>query len=56
VSERGADDLVGEDLGRGVDGRQMKLLLGAEVGEEAALADAEVVGQTLQRDRVEPFG
>jgi len=31
----------------------VQLLFGAEVGEQAALADAEVVGQALQRDGVQ---
>ena len=51
--ERGRDDLTLEDLLGGVDGRQLELLLGAEVGVEAALAHADVVGEAPDRQALE---
>src|SRR6266516_1309133 len=46
--QRGTDDLLGEDLCRRRDRRQVQLLLGAEMGEEPALADPQVAGEALQ--------
>ena len=51
----GLEDLFGEDAARLVDDRELQLLLGAEVGEQAALADPQVARQALERDRLEPF-
>src|SRR5213593_4220625 len=49
LGKRRANDLGGEDLRRRLDGREVQLLFGAEVGEQPALADAEVVGEALKR-------
>ncbi len=46
--------LLDEDARRLLDRGQLELLLGAEVREEPALADAEVGGEPLQGHRVQP--
>ena len=51
----GRDHVVAEDLGRGLDGGELQLLLGAEVGVEAALAHADVLGEAPDRESLEPF-
>src|SRR5439155_3164688 len=51
-----ADDLVREDLRRGVDSCHVQLLLGAEMGEQAALAHAEVAREALQGDSLQALG
>ena len=42
-----------EERARGVDRRELELLLGAEVGEEAALAHPDRVGQAADREAVD---
>ena len=46
------DDLVEDVLG-GVDGRELKLLLRAEMGVEAALAHPDLVGELPDREPVD---
>src|SRR5438067_12216017 len=50
---RRLEDLGVEDLLRGVDGRELKLFLGAEVCVEAALAHPDVGGEVADRDALE---
>jgi hypothetical protein len=51
--DRGRDDAVGEDRGGRAHGRDLELLLGAEVREEAALAHVELGGQAPDREALE---
>jgi hypothetical protein len=46
----GDHDLVGEDDTRRLDGRELELLLRAEVSEQAALAHSDGVGEPCDRE------
>jgi hypothetical protein len=48
------DDLGVEDPSRGVDGGELELLFGAEVGVDAALAHVERAGEIADREAFEP--
>ena len=50
-----ADHLVDEDVAGRVDRGELKLDLGAEVGEQAALADAEIRCEPADREALEPL-
>ena len=52
--ERRFDDLGVEDPSRFVDGRELELLLRAEVGVDAALAHVERAGEVADREALEP--
>src|SRR5262249_39606439 len=54
--ERGLDDLVGEDPLGLVHGGQLEFLLGAEVGVQAAFAQAGGGGQVPDRQALQPVG
>ena len=47
---RGLDHLLPEEDARRLDRRELELLLGAEMGEEAALAHADRLGQAADRE------
>ena len=49
------DHLGGVDRLGGGDGRELQVLLGGEVGEEAALAHPDLVGDAGEREALEPF-
>ena len=49
------DDVVPEDRGRGLDRGELKRFLGAEVGVNAALAYADVLGEPPDRESLEPL-
>ena len=49
------DDLGDEELGRVLDGRQLQLFLGAEVGEQPALAHPGRLRQPADRKGIEAF-
>ena len=50
---RGADDVVDEAPAGGVDRRQLQLLLGAEVGEQAALAHVQLGREAADRQALQ---
>ena len=52
---RRLDHLADEELRCVIHGRELELLLGAEVGEEAALAHAGRLGEPADRQRLETF-
>ena len=56
AAERGRDRLVVEHAPGRAHGGELQLLLGAEMGEQAALAHAQVAGQAGDREVLEPFG
>src|SRR4030081_2572056 len=55
-AETRLEHLLRKEPSRLLDSRQLQLLLGAEVGEQAALADAELAREALKRDLLHPFG
>jgi len=56
VAPAAADDALDEDLAGGVDGGQLEVGLGPEVGEQPALADAELGREPADREPLEALG
>ena len=54
-AQRRLDHRGAEALGGGGDRRQLQLLLGAEVGEEAALAHPQLGGEAADRQPLQPL-